>query len=333
MLRTTLGLALLFVAGSAHAVSCGDTVTSDITLTADLHCTTGYTAFYVPTPGVTIDLNGHTLSGIPALVGLQVDAGLVTIRNGTIRGFWGGITGLRAHKMQIEGVVFEDMGMGVALNHTANAWFGNNRFTAIGTAISLRVPTAGYGAAGGHVIEANLFEKVRVGIDICGYGNRGVQIMKNEMADVADYGIHASDGSGGHHVADNIITEVQDTGIVLRASSDNEIVGNVIGKGRLGLAFIPEISGGCVTGPVLDPYVSYNKVYGNTIADLDGGLTLGLGTSPKPLVFKNNVHFNKIYNDITGIYFLPDAHDNDATGNAYAGTVTPIVDTGTGNSY
>ena len=148
-----------------------------------------------------------------------------------------------------------------------------------------------------------------------------------------DYAIHLSEGSGAHRIAGNTISDVENTGIVLRASSDNEISGKVIRKGRLGLAFSPELSGNCVTGPVRDPYVSGNLVDGNTIIEQEGGLTLGLGLSSKGLVFKNDIHFNKIYDNDTGIYFQTDAHDNDATGNAYSGTATPVVDSGVGNVY
>ena len=337
MLRTVLGCALFLAPSSAHALSCGDTITSSVTLTADLHCTTGFEALYVTTPGITIDLNGHTLSGTSALRGIRVlDAGVVTIRNGTIHGFWGGITGLRAHKIHIENVTFKELGVAISLNYTADARIVGNRFSAMtgGDTISFATPTgAGYGAAGGHIVDSNYFEDVFTGISVCGYDNRGLRITKNEMLLVHDYGIHAFDGSGAHYMAGNIISSVENTGVVLRASSDNEITGNVIRKGRLGLAFIPELTGFCRNGPVLDPYVSGNLVDGNTIADLDGGLTLGLGSSSKALVFKNNIHFNKIYDDLTGIYFREDAQYNDATGNAYSGTATPVVDMGSGNTY
>src|SRR5688572_33307243 len=117
MIRNFLGLTLLLATGSAQALSCGDTVSTSITLSADLHYTTGYTALHVATPGITIDLNGHTLSGTSALQGIDLEAGLVTVKNGTIRGFWGGIVGLRAHKLHVDGVTFSDMGVALALNH------------------------------------------------------------------------------------------------------------------------------------------------------------------------------------------------------------------------
>ena len=89
MVRILSTLVLSVVAclhlGTAHAQSCGDTVTHDITLTADLHCTTGWFALYVPTHGVTVDLDGHTISGSRDLVGISInDAVSVRIVNGVI---------------------------------------------------------------------------------------------------------------------------------------------------------------------------------------------------------------------------------------------------------
>ena len=64
-----LSAVALFHFAAAHAQSCGDTITHDVTLTADLHCTTGWFALYVPTHGVTVDLDGHTISGSRDLSG------------------------------------------------------------------------------------------------------------------------------------------------------------------------------------------------------------------------------------------------------------------------
>lgn len=50
-----------------RAVACRGTVTSDITLTAGLHCKSGWLALYVPTTRVTIRLNGHALNATDAL--------------------------------------------------------------------------------------------------------------------------------------------------------------------------------------------------------------------------------------------------------------------------
>jgi len=68
------------------SASCGDVITSDLRLENDLACAgDGVT---VAGPNITINLNGHTISGSGAGVGLRVTASQdVTIHGGTIRGF------------------------------------------------------------------------------------------------------------------------------------------------------------------------------------------------------------------------------------------------------
>lgn len=322
--------------GPAHAQSCGDTITHDITLTADLHCTTGWFALYVPTHGVTIDLNGHTISGDRGLVGIDInDAVSVRIVNGGISGFWGGVVGLRAHKLSMQNMHLKDMGVGVSLNHSIGAQIVDNDFALItGNAISFAVPVgAGYGAAGSHYVGYNRIEESGSGVELCGYDNSDSIIVGNELHKIADYGIHATDGSGGHRIEDNLFTGIDNAAIVLRGSRDNEIRGNVIRDGRLGIALTPELPGGCETGPLTSPLVRDNRIESNSLLKLDGGVSLGLGVTTSPLVFKNRIHFNKIYDNGTGLYFREDAHGNDATGNAFTGTATPVVDVGVGNSY
>ncbi|WNV84394.1 NosD domain-containing protein [Umezawaea sp. Da 62-37] len=67
-------------------VRCGDTVTSDITLSANLRCTG--TALVVKAGGVVLDLNGHSITGSGTGAGVYVagQAG-VRVRNGRISNF------------------------------------------------------------------------------------------------------------------------------------------------------------------------------------------------------------------------------------------------------
>lgn len=82
--------------GSAQAadpgVTCGSTITTDVTLTADLYCPAG--DGLILGSNVTLDLGGHSLIGSGAGVGVQTDfpfEGANTIRNGTIEDWVSGI--------------------------------------------------------------------------------------------------------------------------------------------------------------------------------------------------------------------------------------------------
>ncbi|MER7212292.1 right-handed parallel beta-helix repeat-containing protein [Streptosporangium sp. NPDC000239] len=68
---------------SAAAVNCGDTLTADAALTADLVCAGG--GLTIATDGVTLDLGGHVLTA----TGLTLRASGVTVKNGKIVGTGG----------------------------------------------------------------------------------------------------------------------------------------------------------------------------------------------------------------------------------------------------
>jgi hypothetical protein len=75
-------------AGSAAALECGATITTDTTLTADLlGCADGLT---VEGP-VTLDLGGHTIGGVGGGVGVQATSG-ASVRNGLVSGFAIGVS-------------------------------------------------------------------------------------------------------------------------------------------------------------------------------------------------------------------------------------------------
>jgi len=81
-----LALAASPPAATAAGLHCGDSVTADTVLTADIsECDSG---LFVVRDGVTLDLNGHTVSGTQRGFGIAV-AGrrAVTIQNGTVSGF------------------------------------------------------------------------------------------------------------------------------------------------------------------------------------------------------------------------------------------------------
>jgi parallel beta-helix repeat protein len=95
-LAVLAGVCALFLAlapGSALAnhVQCGDVITQSVKLDADLTCEAQ--GLVVGADGVTVDLNGHTISGQgdpfeETLSGVQADGRSgVVVRNGTITGF------------------------------------------------------------------------------------------------------------------------------------------------------------------------------------------------------------------------------------------------------
>ena len=92
-------------AAAAPGVTCGSTVTTDVTLTADLHCPSG--DGIILGSNVTLDLGGHSLVGAGSSgVGVQtsfLSLGGNTIRNGTIED-WG--TGILLQERNPDGVPY-----------------------------------------------------------------------------------------------------------------------------------------------------------------------------------------------------------------------------------
>ena len=79
-------------AAQAKDLHCGQTVRTDVTLSADLDCSTGGTnGLYIGKDGVTVDLNHHAVigaGGVDGYEGIENDGfNDVTIENGTVRGF------------------------------------------------------------------------------------------------------------------------------------------------------------------------------------------------------------------------------------------------------
>jgi len=78
--------ALHGAARAANVAACGQPITEDVTLTADLLCAAD--GLVVGADGVTIDLNGFTVQGSNVGVGVnQYPFANVTIENGTVSGF------------------------------------------------------------------------------------------------------------------------------------------------------------------------------------------------------------------------------------------------------
>jgi hypothetical protein len=84
---------------NAAPVACGDTISASVTLTADLVCSgNGVAVFVTNNNAITINLNGHSITGPGAVtnsIGIAVIGGLFSqgplIENGTIREFGTGM--------------------------------------------------------------------------------------------------------------------------------------------------------------------------------------------------------------------------------------------------
>jgi hypothetical protein len=333
--HTMLLACALLMPVPALALSCGQTVTADVTLTADLHCSTGWTALYVPTSGVTINLNGHTLSGTRALSGISVsDAPNVTLKGpGRIAGFWSGVNAFRSDFLNVSGVDFDQLNQGVIITYGQKSSLITNTFSAIEAyAIRVNEPASTSAAlpSGRHYIAGNHFNASTNGIDLCGMNTGSSMIENNTFSSMSETAIQLRDESAYNTIRSNMITNAGTSGIVLRGVHHNAIETNLIEYGTNGIALYPEFGICRVLSSIA--IVGYNNIDGNVIRKHQTGIYFGLGL-PDTGLYKNLTRYNQLHDDAVGMRFRTDARSNGGTTNDYTGTATPVIDENGNNLY
>ena len=109
---------------SASHVSCGDTLTLDTTLDADLTACPG-NGLEIFTNGITLDCAGFAITGVGTGRGLNVRGDNVTVRNCHISGFGTGIdVGFRTGDL-FESNVLSNNGTGAAIQASNTTWNNN----------------------------------------------------------------------------------------------------------------------------------------------------------------------------------------------------------------
>lgn len=321
------------LSGGALAQSCGDQVFTDITLSADLNCTDPAltSALEVRADNVTIDLNGHTIAGIFAFPGIRVNGHHnVTIRNGMLQELVIGIDTTDTSHLQVQDITFYRTTNGVVLAEGNDATISGNYFilgheTAV--EISNNDPAK---TARNNVIADNEFFRPYAAVHVCGLGTEQNTIKDNFIWQSIGFGIlleHTSDNL----IINNTVLETEITAVRLDNASSNTIQGNSLRTGgNAGLAiYAADYSPSCLDSG--DDHSAFNSFTGNHSIDFDyGALLNGSGAA---LVYKNQLNFNKIYDDGTGVYFGADTYANNAEDNAYTGTALPIFDSGSDNVY
>jgi parallel beta-helix repeat protein len=114
-----LGAALLWpAAAQASGPRCGDTVTSDTTLTRPVRCTGN--GLWVQS-GVTLDLGGHTVYGDGTGIGVILREG-ATLRHGRVRGFETGVTVQNGRGTIEDATIARNTGRGIQAAGFRDTW-------------------------------------------------------------------------------------------------------------------------------------------------------------------------------------------------------------------
>ena len=328
-------LAILIICGFSqlsHAQNCGDYVSSDITFTADLHCTSGYTALEVIATGVTIDLNGFILSGSNALAGISTNGyDRLTVKNGSIKGFWAGVRTHRSNHLTVHDMTFYEVGLGVTIKEGTNGRIYRNDFIKTTSAAVHISNTDSKRTANNNAIFENEFYRAVTGINICGDQADNNTITDNLIWKSSDRGIDLN-RSDNNTIKHNRIYDTTGSAIRLNNASYNTLIGNSLRNGdHNGLSILADAGDACLNSG--STHSVKNQFTGNHAIEFQKGVLLGLGSTTAAQVIKNTITGNKLYDNQLGIKFETDAHSNDATGNAYTGSTIAVEDNGSGNSY
>ena len=200
----------------ASHVRCGDTITTDTTLDSDLLDCPGYGVF-VGADDVTLDLNGHTISGTGAGQGIRNQAfDRVVVENGVVTGFQGGVWLL-----------------GTIENRLSNLTVTANDFDGIRL-----LPLGGTVASSGNRIEHSRVHGNGQGIVLI--QSNGNRIDENVVAGNDNEEVQLTDSSG-NRVETNSVSDsgqsdnARKTGIALSRSHDNRIAQNSVSGNAYGL--------------------------------------------------------------------------------------------------
>lgn len=237
-LRLFVALAVLHPL-SAFAIDCGDVLTQDTRLDADLVCGPGEDGLIIGASGIEVDLKGHTITGpdtgVLATSGIGVFVAApytdVTIRNGTIRGFGIGVRLDTTSGNTVRNLDLFDNIRGVDVANANNNVIEKNRIEfSANDAVRLG------GVSSGNLVRQNALAANVFGISVAD-DTGGNTVRQNTVVDGGAFGIAVFTTGSNNLVSRNVVTGTGADGIVVSASSVGTVVSqNVVSdNGRDGV--------------------------------------------------------------------------------------------------
>jgi parallel beta-helix repeat protein len=250
-----IGLSGLASSGAADSrppgIHCGKVLYRSVHLQHDLGgCK--YNGLVAGRSGITIDLNGHTVSGLGGGIGIKIDGvRRVKVRGegGAVQGFQLGVLVNRARRTRVRNLSIlgsSDLGIRVVKSHR-----GRYRRLTIGGSSDAAIEVFGsngglyrrieFGANGDSAIRLSNSNRNRIRRNTMnGNGDAAVLLLhsnrnlvrRNTMIDNGDAGVRL-EYSHRNRIRRNVVALSSDSGIGLRMSRGNLIAGNrVVGNGE-----------------------------------------------------------------------------------------------------
>ena len=217
------------------AVACGDLITTDVRLEADLTCAGD--ALIVNEDDISINLNGHTISGNGTGNGITVRLRSgVTIHGGTIQGFLSGILVAQSNDNTVKDNSFTLNREAVFLNGASGnviksnlAWQNTQR------GFMVRPTGSGLVSTDNQVVDNTLIDNPS-GILI--FGQSGNTLKGNTISGSSVGAFDLTGGGGTGNIIKENLLSTSAAGIKFGPgwSSGNDIIGNTIHANTCGLA-------------------------------------------------------------------------------------------------
>ena len=205
---------------AARVPQCGATIFADVTLDDDLVCAA--TAIVVGADGVTVDLNGHSVTGSGVGEGVLVSGRTaITVKNGTIANFESGVRILDSADVTIKDVTLTantdgvDCAAGCISSTFKDSEFSGNR----ARGVMLR------GLSNEITVKDNRFTGNRVGVLL--FGCSGCTVKDNVVSYSLLAGVRFSVTATDNHVKDNTVSG-SPAGIEFLITPTGSAIGNAI---------------------------------------------------------------------------------------------------------
>ncbi len=339
------------ISASTLAQNCGDVITSDVRLTRSLNCDFGYHIFEVQANNVTIDLNGHTLSGGDGLIGIA-NQGFdnLTVKNGSIEGMEIGVLSNHSSGLKVQDITFDKTEKAVESHTISRAVIERNKFIVVSSAIFL-TNSGSTTNANFNQIRNNEFYESSLGIRFCGINTDSNSITNNVFWKTG--GAIFLSRSRQNLISGNQIIDSDYTPIRLNNASSNQVVGNTL----IGTDLTPPIAdlygiwlstdaiNSCLSNLEEDIRGSENNTISNNyISGFPIGVEVGSGYYNNPIleqyfgvepiwVNDNQINYNQINDNRVGVRFRIDALQNNAENNRLRGNLTSFENGGLFNTF
>lgn len=282
-----------FSTAQVMALACGDFISSDTTLTADLLNCPG-NGLIITASYVTLDLNGHTIDGSGSGNGISIASGLYKVNivgGGTVKDFYNGVVVNDGTKHKLSDI---------------RIWDTQNGLYALNMSKSM-------------VEELDIFGGIN-GIRLHGLSEDN-ELISNDVTAVTGEAIAISEGAY-NHLKGNYLLDNQ-TGLAIVAGVKNIVQRNHMIGNTNGILISPGFPS--PLGDALKNTIYENKIYNNHT-----GIWLNSYSSPR-FVMENIIEKNAIFGGSQGL-LIDDPNDvsNEIINNYFADqTVFHIQNFGT----